>query len=62
MWGSSLSNEGDIIDHMGLGWENLKFIAFLTLLALLLGLWCTFLFAVDDESGPGFFFVPFEAC
>jgi hypothetical protein len=50
------------MEHLCPGWENLKFIAFLTLLTLLLGLWCTFLFAVDDESGPGFLFVPFEAC
>jgi len=50
------------MERMCPGWENLKFIAFLTLLTLLLGLWCTFLFAVDDESGPGFLFVPFETC
>jgi len=42
--------------------KNLKFIAFLALLSLLLGLWGTFLLAVDDEAGPGLLFVPFEAC
>jgi hypothetical protein len=45
--------------------KNLKFIAFLTLLSLLgllLGLWCTFLLAVDDQPSPGVFLVPLEAC
>jgi hypothetical protein len=43
--------------------RNLEFVAFLTgLLSLLLGLWGTFLLAVDDESGPGLLFIPFEAC
>lgn len=41
---------------------NLEFVAFLSLLSLLLGLWGAFLLAVDDQSGPGFLFVPFEAC
>jgi hypothetical protein len=31
---------------------NLKFLAFLALLSLLLGLWGAFLLAVDDKSGP----------
>ena len=47
------------------GWENLKILAFqalLTLLGLLLGLWCTFLLAVDDQPSPGVFLVPLEAC
>jgi len=47
------------------GWEDLKILAFLALLALLgllLGLWCTFLLAVDNQPSPGFFLVPFEAC
>jgi hypothetical protein len=46
-------------------WEDLKiltFQAFLTLLGLLLGLWCAFLFAVDDQPSPGLFLVPLEAC
>jgi len=34
----------------------------LSLLGLLLGLRCAFLLAVDNESGPGLFGVPFEAC
>ena len=45
--------------------KNLKFIAFLTLLSLLglpLGLWCTFLLAVDDQPSPRVFLVPLEAC
>ena len=47
------------------GWENLKILAFqalLTLLGLLLGLWCTFLLAVDDQPSPGLLLVPLEAC
>ena len=46
------------------GWENLKILAFqalLTLLGLLLGLWCTFLLAVDDQPSPGLLLVPLEA-
>lgn len=43
--------------------RNSEFFAFLTgFLSLLLGLWGAFLLAVDDETGPGFFFVPFKAC
>jgi hypothetical protein len=42
--------------------EVLAFLAFLTLLGLLLGLGCAFLLAVDNESGPGLLRVPFEAC
>lgn len=37
---------------MSLDGKDLKFLAFLTLLALLLGLWGSFLLAVDDETGP----------
>jgi len=47
------------------GWEKLKILAFqtlLTLLGLLLGLWCTFLLAVDDQPSPGLLLVPLEAC
>jgi hypothetical protein len=45
--------------------KNLKFITFLALLSLLgllLGLWCTFLLAVDDQPSPGLLLVPLEAC
>jgi hypothetical protein len=38
------------------------FLAFLTLLGLLLRLRCTFLLAVNDQSGPGLLLIPFEAC
>jgi hypothetical protein len=47
------------------GWKNLKILAFqalLTLLGLLLGLWCTLLLAVDDQPSPGLLLVPLEAC
>ena len=47
------------------GWKNLKILAFqtfLTLLGLLLGLWCTFLLAVDDHPSPGLLLVTLEAC
>jgi hypothetical protein len=47
------------------GWEDLKILAFLallTLLGLLLRLWCAFLLAVDDQPGPGLLLVPLEAC
>jgi hypothetical protein len=45
--------------------RNLKvlaFQAFLTLLGLLLGLWCAFLLAVDNQPSPGLLLVPLEAC
>ena len=45
--------------------KNLKILAFLallTLLSLLLGLWCAFLLAVDDQPSPGLLLVPLEAC
>jgi hypothetical protein len=42
--------------------KDLEFLAFLTLLALLLGLWGAFLLAVHDETGPRFLFIPLEAC
>jgi hypothetical protein len=45
--------------------KNLKILAFqalLTLLGLLLRLWCTFLLAVDDQPSPGLLLVPLEAC
>ena len=47
------------------GWEDLKILAFLallTLLGLLLRLWCAFLLAVDDQPSPGLLLVPLEAC
>jgi hypothetical protein len=47
------------------GWEDLKILAFLallTLLGLLLRLWCAFLLAVDNQPSPGLLLVPLEAC
>jgi hypothetical protein len=47
------------------GWEDLKILAFLallTLLGLLLRLWCAFLLAVDDQPSPGLLLVPLKAC
>ena len=46
----------------GNGLKFVAFLALLTLLGLLLGLWCTFLLAVDDQPSPGLLLVPLEAC
>jgi hypothetical protein len=53
------------VEQLYLDRKNLKILAFqalLALLGLLLGLWCTFLLAVDDQPSPGLLLVPLEAC
>ena len=62
---SSLSNEEDIVEQVCPDREDLElvaFLAFLTLLGLLLGLWCALLLAVDNQPSPGLLLVPLEAC
>jgi len=52
------------VELVCLDWDDLELIAllaFLTLLGLLLGLWCAFLLAVDDQPSPGLLLVPLEA-
>jgi len=65
MWLYSIKrgrHRGACVPFDGKNLEVFAFLAFLTLLGLLLGLGCAFLLAVDNESGPGLLRVPFEAC